>query len=171
MSSASPAIKTTHEKQLMLLAHLLPDAEPISQFGQFRGKRLAIGMPGTALRSLILQVLKSTDALDASTQLLDVDYSEALDALIAGKADVAVFPSQLDGPLLQRALGAPGIGLMNVAHSEAIAKKVPGLRNHCPACWPKDREIDFTNELPQHPTRKLYKQTASALPRSGPKKR
>ncbi len=28
-------------------------AEPITQFAQFRGKRLSIGMPGTALRSLI----------------------------------------------------------------------------------------------------------------------
>jgi uncharacterized protein len=46
---------------------LYRNAEPITQFAQFRGKRLSIGMPGTALRSLILQVLKATDALDAST--------------------------------------------------------------------------------------------------------
>src|SRR4029450_6409929 len=38
-------------------------------------------------------------------------------------------PSQLDGSLLQRALGAPGIRLMNVAQAEAIAKTVPGLKH------------------------------------------
>ena len=68
------------------------NAEPITLFSQFRGKRLSIGMPGTALRSLMLQVLKATDALDASTHLLDLDYTQAIDALIAGEIDVAIVP-------------------------------------------------------------------------------
>ncbi|HYS91584.1 MAG TPA: TAXI family TRAP transporter solute-binding subunit [Bradyrhizobium sp.] len=105
------------------------DAEPTTRFAQFRGKRLSIGMPGTALRSLILQVLKATDAVDVSTHLLDLGTAEAVDALIAGEIDVAVFPSQLDGGLLQRALGAAGIRLMNVAQAEAIAKTIPGLKH------------------------------------------
>ncbi len=86
-------------------------------------------MPGTALRSLILQVLEATDAIDASTHLSDLDPTEAVDALIAGEIDVAVFPSALDGILLRRALAAPGIRLMNVAQAEAIAKTVPGLKH------------------------------------------
>jgi uncharacterized protein len=105
------------------------NAEPVTLFAQFRGKRLSIGMPGTALRSLMLQVLEATDALDTSTNLLDLDSAEAINALIAGGIDVAIFPSQLDGSLLQRALGAPGIRLMNVAQAEAIAKTVPGLKH------------------------------------------
>jgi TRAP-type uncharacterized transport system substrate-binding protein len=106
------------------------NAEPVTQFVQFRGKRLSIGMPGTALRSLILQILKATDALDASAHLSDdLDPTEAIDALIAGEIDVAIFPSPLDGILLQRALAAPGIRLMNVAQAEAIAKTVPGLKH------------------------------------------
>jgi len=80
--------------------------EPITAFAQFRGKRLAIGLPGTALRSLILEVLKATDALDASTHLADLSYTEAIDALTADKIDVAVFPQ--DAIPLQRVLGAPG---------------------------------------------------------------
>jgi hypothetical protein len=104
------------------------NAEPITQFAQFRGKRLSIGMPGTALRSVILQVLKATNALDASTHLSDLDPTEAIDALIAGEIDVAIFPSPLDGILLQRALAAE-IRLMNVAQAEAIAKTVPGLKH------------------------------------------
>jgi uncharacterized protein len=105
------------------------NAEPITQFTQFRGKRLSIGTPGTALRSLILQVLTATDAVDTSTQLLDLDSAEAIDALIAGEIDVAMFASQLDTRFLQRALGASGLRLMNVAQAEAIAKTVPGLKH------------------------------------------
>jgi TRAP-type uncharacterized transport system substrate-binding protein len=39
------------------------NAEPITVFAQFRGKRLSIGMPGSALRSLVLEVLKTTSGL------------------------------------------------------------------------------------------------------------
>ena len=104
------------------------NAEPVTLFAQLRGKRLSIGMPGTALRLLMLEVLKATDALDASTQLLDPDYTQAIDALIAGEIDVVIVPQQ-DLNRLQDALGAPGIRLMSVAQAEAIAKTVPGLKH------------------------------------------
>src|SRR6266446_8286523 len=71
----------------------------------------------------------SPDAVDASTQLLDLDSAEAIDALIAGEIDVAMFASLLDTGFLQRALGARGLRLMNVAQAEAIAKTVPGLKH------------------------------------------
>ena len=58
---------------------LYKNAEPITQFAQLRGKRLSIGMPGTALRSLILQVLKATDALDASVHLSDLEPVDSID--------------------------------------------------------------------------------------------
>ena len=105
------------------------NAEPITRFVQFRGKRLSIGMPRTALRTLMLDVLKATGALDDSIHLSDLDYREAIDALIAGEIDVAMVATQIDDSLLQRALGAPGIQLMNVAQAEAIAKTVPGLKH------------------------------------------
>ena len=104
------------------------NAEPITVFAQFRGKRLSIGMPGTALRSLMLQVLKATDALDASTHLVDLDNADAIDALIAGEIDMAMFPTVGWQPLAARAR-RPGIRLMNVAQAEAIAKTVPGLKH------------------------------------------
>ena len=103
--------------------------EPVTQFAQFRGKRLSIGMPGTALRSLISRVLKATDAFDASTRLVDLENAGAIEALIAGEIDLAIFPSELDGSLLRRALSISGIRLMNVAQAEAIAKAVPGLKH------------------------------------------
>ena len=105
------------------------NAEPITRFAQFRGKRLSIGMPRTALRTLMLDVLKATGALDDSIHLSDLDYREAIDALIAGEIDVAMVATQIDDSLLQRALGAPGVQLMNVAQAEAIAKTVPGLKH------------------------------------------
>jgi hypothetical protein len=103
-------------------------SDAITQFTQLGGKRASIGLPGTALRALMLQVLKATNALDDSIHLLDLDSGESIDALIAGEIDVAIVP-QLDGSPLQRVLEAPGIRLMSVAQAEAIAKTVPGLKH------------------------------------------
>jgi NMT1-like family len=108
---------------------LYRNAEPITVFAQFRGKRLSLGAPGTALRSLMLEVLKATDGLDPSTKVLDLDYTQSIDALIAGEIEVAIIPQLDNDSTLLRALGAPGIRLMSVAQAEAIAKTVPGLKH------------------------------------------
>jgi TRAP-type uncharacterized transport system substrate-binding protein len=108
---------------------LYRNAEPITRFAQFRGKRVFMGKPGTALRFLMLEVLKATDALDPSTEFVPLEFSDSIDALIAGEIDVALYP-QLDASgRLPGALTAPGIRLMSVAQAEAIAKTVPGLKH------------------------------------------
>ena len=104
------------------------NAEPITVFAQFRGKRLSIGVPGSALRSLILEVLKATGGMDASTQFVDLDNAQSIDALIRGEIDVAIVP-QLEGGPSQRGLDVPGIRLISVAQAEAVAKAVPGLKH------------------------------------------
>jgi hypothetical protein len=107
---------------------LYRNAEPVTLFTQLRGKRLSIGVTGSALRPLMRDVLKATDALDASPQLSDLDYTQAVEALIAGEIDVAMVP-QLDRGALERALDAPGIRLMSVAQAQALAKTIPGLKH------------------------------------------
>jgi NMT1/THI5 like len=95
-------------------------------FAQLRGKRIGMCVPGTALRSPMLDVLKATDALDASIQLINLDYATSIDALISGSVDVAIVPAMENG---ERTITAPGIRLMSVAQAEAIAKTVPGLKH------------------------------------------
>lgn len=119
-------------------------AERVTQFAQLRGKRLAIGTAGTSIRPLILQVLKAGGAAEAPTRFVDMDYDRAVDALIAGEIDVAIFPSQLDTGLLRRALTAPDVRLMNVAQAAAIAKTVPGIRHV--VLW--QGLIDLTHDIP-----------------------
>jgi TRAP-type uncharacterized transport system substrate-binding protein len=119
-------------------------AERVTQFAQLRGKRLAIGTAGTSIRPLILQVLKAGGAADAPTRFVDMDYDRAIDALIAGEIDVAIFPSQLDTGLLRRALTAPDVRLMNVAQAGAIAKTIPGIKHV--VLW--QGLIDLTHDIP-----------------------
>ena len=101
-------------------------AEPITKFAQFGGKRLSVGLPGTSLRSHMTEILEAADVTDV--RFVDLDNLEAVDALLANEIEIAIFPSQLDGGLLRRALAAPGVRLMSVAHAESIAKLIPGLK-------------------------------------------
>ena len=110
-------------------------------FAQLRGKRIGMGVPGTALRSLMLDVLKATDALDASIQLINLDYATSIDALISGSVDVAIVPAMENG---ERTITASGIRLMSVAQAEAIAKTVPGLKHL--VLW--RGLIDLTRDIP-----------------------
>jgi hypothetical protein len=107
---------------------------------------LAIGTAGTSIRPLILQVLKAGGAADAPTRFVDLDYDRAIDALIAGEIDVAIFPAQLDTGLLRRALVAPDVRLMNVAQTEAIAKTVPGIKHV--VLWQGLVDLTATRDIP-----------------------
>jgi TRAP-type uncharacterized transport system substrate-binding protein len=119
-------------------------AERVTRFAQLRAKRLAVGTAGTSVRPLILQILKAGGAADAPTRFVDLDYDKAIDALIAGEIDVAIFPSQLDTGLLRRALAVPDVRMMNVAQAEAIAKTVPGIKHV--VLW--QGLIDLTRDVP-----------------------
>ena len=72
------------------------------------------------------EILEAADVTDV--RFVDLDNLEAVDALLANEIEIAIFPSQLDGGLLRRALAAPGVRLMSVAHAESIAKLIPGLK-------------------------------------------
>src|SRR5262249_22704688 len=96
---------------------------------QLRGKRIAIGGTGTSTGRLLPQVLATADVADAPTRVIEMDYERAIDALIAGEIDAAIFPGQLNGDLVRRALAAPGVRLMNVVQAAAIAKTVPGIKH------------------------------------------
>jgi uncharacterized protein len=105
------------------------NAEPITLFSQLQGKRVSLGKAGTGQQFLMLEVLKATNAFAPSIEIVDLDFNESINALIAGDIDVTFYP-QLDtrGPV-QRALATPGVRLMNVAQAEAIAKTVTGLKH------------------------------------------
>jgi hypothetical protein len=92
---------------------------------------------------IFLQVLKVTGTLDRTTQLVELDSAQAIDALIDGRVDVAIVP-RLDIRPLQHMLENAGIKLMNVAQAEAIAKTVSGLKHV--VLW--QGLIDLSRDIP-----------------------
>jgi TRAP-type uncharacterized transport system substrate-binding protein len=104
------------------------NADPITIFAQFRDKRLVMGPPGTALRSMISEALKVAGVWDSLRAPFDFNNAQAIDELISGRVDIVALPQPENGPL-ERLLGTPDIRLMNVVQAEAIAKAVPGLKH------------------------------------------
>jgi TRAP-type uncharacterized transport system substrate-binding protein len=105
------------------------NAEPITLFAQFQGKRISLGKAGTGQQFLMLEVLKATNAFAPSIEIVDLDFDQSINALIAGGIDAAFIPQLDTGGAVQRAYATPGVRLMNVAQAEAIAKTVAGLKH------------------------------------------
>jgi TRAP-type uncharacterized transport system substrate-binding protein len=118
-------------------------ADPLTVLTQFRGKRLVIGTPGTALRLTISEALKLAGGWDSSNTLIDLSNVQAIEELISGQVDVIAIP-QPETSLLEKLLSARDIRLMNVTQAEAIAKGVPGLKHV--TLW--RGLIDLTRDVP-----------------------
>jgi TRAP-type uncharacterized transport system substrate-binding protein len=100
--------------------------EALTSFGQFAGKRAALGAPTTVLRAFMIDALRA--ARVEGVQFVDLEYAPALDALDAGAIDIAAISAQSGNPLLMRALRDPKFKLMNIAQAEGVAKVIPGLQ-------------------------------------------
>ncbi len=81
--------------------HFLQKRRPHYPFAQFRGKRLSIGTPGTALRSDLCRRYSPppTHWTLLPSSLISTTPLQAIDALIAGEIDVAIVPQLERQPL------------------------------------------------------------------------
>jgi hypothetical protein len=86
---------------------------------------MGAGHGGT--RQLAMRLLMASGVNQDNSQFVAVGGREAADALLAGKVDVAMFLTTLDAPWVQQLLVSPGIGLMSLDQSDALARNFPFL--------------------------------------------
>ncbi len=103
------------------------NAGKLTLFTQLAGKRIAVGPEGSGTRALAMNVLQASGALRPDTHLLPLSGMTAADALIAGKLDAALFVIASDAPVIQKLLKAPGVRLMSLSQTEALARRFPYL--------------------------------------------
>ena len=107
------------------LFHRRSDRSP--DFGDLRGKRIAIGGEGSATRALSLRLL-ALGGIDARTaELLAFTPEEAADRLIVGEIDAAVFLTSWSAPVVQRLLGAEGVSVASFPGADALVARIPVL--------------------------------------------
>jgi TRAP transporter TAXI family solute receptor len=105
--------------------HRLPD--DLDRLTQLRGKRIAVGAPGSGTRHLAVQLLAANDIDISNTTYSDASGRAAADALTAGEVDAAFFVAAPDAEIVRHFLRTSGIKLMNFTHAEAYAKRFPWL--------------------------------------------
>jgi TRAP transporter TAXI family solute receptor len=102
-------------------------AREIDLGNQLRGKRIAIGPPGSGTRAIGLQVLRDTGLAEPPTVLSELGGMAAAKALQAGELDAVYYVAAPDAPAVQHLLAAPGVRLLNPRRAEAFARRMPYL--------------------------------------------
>lgn len=87
------------------------------------GKRVAGGVQGSGTRNATMQLLIMNGLKNDSVEVVSLSGSDAADALLEGKVDVAIFVSVYDAPYIQQLLLAKDISLMPFDRAEAYQRK------------------------------------------------
>src|ERR1700674_5810573 len=102
-------------------------AEPLDRLSQLKGKRIAVGPAGTAVRQVAEQVL-GTDGVTATTAtLLPIAGTAAVEALRDGKLDAYWIASAPESAAVQTMLRMPNVRFMSFARVEALTRIFPDL--------------------------------------------
>jgi len=102
-------------------------AAAVERVSELRGKRIAVGAPGSGTHALGLSVVRDNGLDEPPTELVETGGLHAADALIEGKLDAALYVSAIDGPAVQKLLRADGIRLMDARRADAYIRRLPYL--------------------------------------------
>jgi TRAP-type uncharacterized transport system substrate-binding protein len=92
-----------------------------------RGKRIAIGTPGSGTMMAAMQVLRSAGVAEPPTALHEIGGLAAAKALEDGDVDAVFYVAAVDAPGVQRLLAAPGVRLLAIRRADAYARRMPHL--------------------------------------------
>lgn len=102
-------------------------ARSIDLGNQLRGKRIAIGPPGSGTRAVGLQVMREIGIAEPPTVLSDLGGLAAAKALENGEVDAVFYVAAPDAPGVQRLLAAPGVRLLDTRRAESFVRRNPFL--------------------------------------------
>jgi TRAP-type uncharacterized transport system substrate-binding protein len=124
--------------------------------------KLNVGPAGSGVPPLMQQLLQDVGVKDNEVDLLRLQQTPAVMALLDGSADALVFVSAPESLMVQMLLRTPGIGLMGFAQAEAYARRHPYL---APVVLPRGIVDLATDQPPQNLP--LVAPTATLVAREG----
>jgi TRAP transporter TAXI family solute receptor len=116
----------------------------VNRLVQFRGNRVAIGVPGSGLLHVSLVLLGYSGITGDNTTLLQMDAAKAYRGLENGQLDAAFFIGRPDASMQQTLLNSD-LKLMSFAQADALVQKFPSLSK---IIFPR-ASISIVNDLPQ----------------------
>jgi len=120
------------------------DAARFGRLNEFAGRRITVGLPGSGTRTFALPLLAANGITPDNATFIDAGSEEALQLLVAGRADIVMLVGGGAMDTIQRALHAPGVTLMSVQRAAAYARRFPHItRLVLPA-----GTVDLARDLP-----------------------
>jgi len=116
----------------------------INRLAQLRGKRIAIGVPGSGLLNVAQVLLSYSGITGDNTTLLEMTADKAYQDLESGRLDAAFFIGRPDASMQQTLLNSD-LKLMSFAQADALVQKFPSLSK---ITFPR-ASTSIVNDLPQ----------------------
>jgi hypothetical protein len=122
---------------------------PIERLSELRGRRIAVGGPGSGTRALAETLLHANGIEPKGpTRLLDLDGEDAEDALLHGKADAAfLMGDSATAASMRELIHAPGVRLFDFVQADGYVRRFRYLtRLELPA-----GSLDLGTNTPEKP--------------------
>jgi|KBSMisStandDraft_5_1062788.scaffolds.fasta_scaffold69500_1 TRAP-type uncharacterized transport system substrate-binding protein len=97
----------------------------LAQLDELRGKKVAIGSPGSGVRAFVEPLLAANEVTSSNTRLSPLVNLEALHALQRGEIDAALFIGQVPFPAVWEGLHDPSLKLMSLERADAYPRRFP----------------------------------------------
>jgi len=94
---------------------------------QLRGKRIAIGAPGSGTREVALKLMRAAGLAEPPTVLSEIGGLAAAKALEDGEVDAVFYVAAPDAPGVQRLLAAPRVRVLSAKRAETFVRRMPFL--------------------------------------------
>ncbi|MGI9026655.1 MAG: TAXI family TRAP transporter solute-binding subunit [Burkholderiaceae bacterium] len=124
--------------------------DALQRLSDLKGKRIGVGIPGSGLRRLSLQMLAAAGVNENNATLVEQNGPDAVKALQDGKLDIAFLIGAPESPLIRSLFGS-SLHIVSLAQSEAIARYFPTLT---PLVLPQGA-VDLADGKPSHDVRLL----------------
>ena len=118
----------------------------LHDFGEFQGKKLAIGPEESGTRALALQLLAVNAAVMPPTQLLADSGQHGVELLLQGRIDALFLVGPPESPLVEQLMSEPGVRLLNLERADAYMRRFPALTK---LTLPQG-VFDFVKNVPAH---------------------
>ena len=90
----------------------------------WKGLRINIGAPGSGTAAAFHDFEDAIGLSPDANIIFGMGYEQAVDAVVNGSIDIAVFVAPIDAPYLIEAYSEPNISLQLLSHAEAISRRL-----------------------------------------------
>lgn len=94
-----------------------------SRLTGLKGKRIAVGAAGSGTRAVALPLLKENGITGETSKLVEIDGSQAIDALRDGAVDAAIFVGAATSRTIGSLLSMPGVTPMSFERADAYVRR------------------------------------------------